>query len=272
MGAELKKNLGFIGAGNMAEALIRGMLAAGAAGPEQIIAFDISEARRSRMRELFGIRVAADSAEAARRADALILAVKPKDIETALTSIKDAVRPEALVLSIAAGVRTGRLERGLAEGARVIRVMPNTPALVGKGVCALCAGARATTADMAAARALFGAVGLALEIEERLMDAVTAVSGSGPAYVFYLAEAMICAARELGLEEAAARAMTAAVIEGAGRMLELPGADAEELRARVASKGGTTEAAMSVLEAGDVKACLIRAIKAAAARSAELSK
>lgn len=264
--------LGFIGAGNMAEALVRGVLAAGGAGPEQVMASDVSEERLRHVAGRYKIRAEADNNAVAGAAHALVLAVKPKDIAGALAGIRDARRSDGLVISIAAGVSTGLIEKALGPGARVVRVMPNTPALVGSGVSGYCAGARARGADMELVRGLFGAVGGVFEMEEKMMDAVTALSGSGPAYVFYLAEAMTDAGIEMGFSEADARAMAAGTLAGAAKMLCETGIDERELRARVTSKGGTTEAAVAVLERAGVKANIIRAIKAAAARSAEMSK
>lgn len=264
-------NLVVLGAGNMAEALVSRVLDAGLLDADGIVVTDVRPERIEHFRARFGVRAGSDNAAAVASAAIVVLAVKPQNMADLLAGLAGRVPECALVVSIAAGVRTRRIEDGLGGEARVARVMPNTPALLGCGASAYCLGRRATEADAAAVERLFGAVGRVVRQSESLMDAVTAVSGSGPAYVFYLAEMMERAAVEMGIEPAIARLLTAATIEGAGRMLAQPGADPSELRARVASKGGTTEAAFRVLERAGVAEAFTDAVKAARARAAELS-
>ncbi len=262
----------FIGAGNMAEALARGLLGARAAKPQDLFVTDVAPARLAHFRERYGIAGGTDNAAAARTAAALVLAVKPQTMAEVCRGLAGALERDPLVVSIAAGVPTARIEEWLGGAPRVVRAMPNTPALVGAGVAALAPGRRATPEDLARAERLLGAVGAVVRVEEAAMDAVTAVSGSGPAYVFYLAEAMRSAAERLGLTPEVARTLVERTIAGAGRLLSESGAAPEELRRRVTSKGGTTEAAVGVLDARGVRAAIEEAVAAAAARSREMAR
>lgn len=265
------KSVSFIGAGNMAEALIRGLLTAGTVAPEQVVATDIRADRLDQLKQQYGIGIETDNAVAASRADIMILAVKPQQMSEVLASLNPPIGKSKLVVSIAAGVTTGRIEQELGGDVRVVRVMPNTPALVGEGAAAVAAGAHAGEDDLAAAETILAAVGRVVRVEERLMDAVTALSGSGPAYVFYVAEAMIAAGREMGLEEGVATQLAIQTIKGAGRLLAESDDTAAELRRKVTSPGGTTEAALTVLEAKEFKKIFAEAIAAATRRGQELS-
>lgn len=261
----------FIGAGNMAEALVGGLLHSGLTTAHHITVTDVSSERLQQFERQFGVRGAITNAEAARHADVVVLAVKPQVMGTVLDELRGAVPREALVISIAAGVRTEAVERQLGEGVRVVRVMPNTPALVRSGAAALCGGRWATDKDLETAEQMLGAVGVVARVNEAMMDAVTAVSGSGPAYVFYLMEAMLGAAKDLGLEDGVARELIYATVEGAARLIRETKVDAAELRRRVTSRGGTTAAAVEVLESKGVFTAWVEAIRAAARRSKELS-
>lgn len=262
----------FIGAGNMAEALVRGLLAAGVARAGDVSVTDIAPARLEHFRARYGVVGGSDNAAAARTADTLVLAVKPQQLAAACAELAGALARNPLVISIAAGIPTARIEQWLGGAARVVRAMPNTPALVGAGVTAIAPGRLATDDDLDRAERLLGAAGTVVRVAESAMDAVTAVSGSGPAYVFYLAEAMREAAARLGLAPEVADALVRRTILGAGRLLEAESATPpEELRRRVTSKGGTTEAAVSVLEERRVREAFVAAITAAAARAKELS-
>ena len=261
----------FIGAGHMAEALVKGLVESGRMPTDALRVTDVRPERREYFERTFGVRGLARNDEAAAWATIVVLAVKPQSFGEALAGLRDAFGPGRLAVSIAAGLTTGRIERALGDGARVVRVMPNTPALVRAGVSALCAGRWATEDDLGAAEAVMTSVGLAVRVEERLMDAVTAVSGSGPAYVFYLAEAMIEAGRQLGLDEGLARRLTAGTLDGAARLLAASEDGPAVLRARVTSKGGTTEAAIRVLDGRGAGAALIEAIRAAHRRAGELA-
>ncbi len=264
------KTIAFIGAGNMAEALIRGLLAAKEVEPEQIIAADVRAERLSFFREMFHIRTAHNNTAAAQAADIILLAVKPQQMGAVLNEIKSNARGR-LVVSIAAGISTDNIERGLGGKARVVRAMPNTPALVSAGAAALAKGAYATEEDLSVAEAILGAVGITARVEEKLIDAVTALSGSGPAYVFYVAEAMISAGIEAGLSKELAGKLTIQTILGASKLMVESGESAESLRRKVTSPGGTTEAALKVMNDRKLVEILIEAIKAASRRSKELS-
>lgn len=262
----------FIGAGNMAEALVRGLLAAGVARAEEVWVTDIAPVRLEHFRTRYGVGGGSDNAAAARMADTLVLAVKPQQLAAVCAELAGALARDPLVISIAAGIPTARIEQWLGGAARVVRAMPNTPALIGAGVTAIAPGRHATDADLDRAQHLLGAAGTVVRVPESAMDAVTAVSGSGPAYVFYLAEAMREAAARLGLAPEVADALVRRTILGAGRLLEAEAATPpEELRRRVTSKGGTTEAAIGALEERRVREAFVAAIAAAAARAKELS-
>jgi pyrroline-5-carboxylate reductase len=260
----------FLGAGNMAEALVKGLLKAGLAMPSQIAVTDVREERRRFFSETFAVQGLAGNREAVVTADIVVLAVKPQQMRDVLSAIRGSLQPSALVVSIAAGLRTAAIEAGLGGGC-VVRVMPNTPALVGAGVSALCGGAGCTAADLTLAEELLGAVGAVVRVREEDMDAVTAVSGSGPAYVFYLMEAMLAAASRLGLTDEVARQLVYGTVAGAARLVTETGSPPSELRERVTSKGGTTAAALDVMRQRELAEILIDAMAAAHRRSRELS-
>lgn len=262
----------FVGAGNMAEALVKGILAGGLCPPDRLVVTDVRAERRDYFQAQFGVRGLESNREAAREADVIVLAVKPQTMGEVLKELRGAIPAPAVVITIAAGIPTSRFEEGLGAGTRVVRVMPNTPSLVRAGASALCGGRWATEQDLKLAGALMEAVGLAVRVSERDMDSVTAVSGSGPAYVFFLAEAMLQAAGQFGLAAGTARDLVAATLEGAARLMKETGLPPAELRARVTSKGGTTEAALNVLREKGVLDAWIEAMQAARRRAAELSK
>lgn len=264
------RRLGLIGAGRMAEALTRGVLNAGLLPPESIIASDPDESRRDLFASL-GVRTAEDNKAVLADSDIILLAVKPQILPAILKEISPAAEERHLFVSIAAGVPTGKIESSLPPSARVVRVMPNTPMQVGRGASAVARGSRAGDDDVKIVLALFGASGVAVEMPERHMDAVTALSGSGPAYAFFLAECMMEAAAAEGLDRSLARTLAAATIEGAGAMLASSGDAPEELRARVTSPGGTTEAAFKIIEEKRLREHLVAAVRRAAARSRELA-
>lgn len=269
---QIRERLAFIGAGNMAEALVRGVLRAGVACPERVAVADVDAGRLAHFQKTYGVGAAPDNLTAVRGADVVVLAVKPQVLPDVLSEIHDVVEQRHLVISIAAGVSLRRLTEGLGTRPRMVRAMPNMPALIGCGATAFCKGAGATPADGELARRVFTAVGLALEMEERHLNAVTALSGSGPAYAFYLAEVMAQAGVKLGLPPQAALELTVATMEGAGKMLRETGVSPAELRARVTSRGGTTAAALHVLDERDFPAVVDAALGAACRRAAELEK
>jgi pyrroline-5-carboxylate reductase len=252
-------NIGFIGAGNMAEALIRGLLDHKVLPASSIIAHDIRPERLEQLRQRYGISTGQPEA------DILILAVKPQQMSEALKGIQSA----GLIISIAAGITTSRIEDELGGRPRVVRVMPNTPALVGAGATALCKGRYATDDDLATAESILGAVGITARVEEKWLDAVTALSGSGPAYVFYVTEAMIAAGIAQGLPAEVARKLAIQTVAGAGKLMAETGEDPGQLRAKVTSPGGTTEAALQAMR--ELPEMFARAIAAATKRGRELA-
>ena len=267
--SSLNKTIAFIGAGNMGEALIRGLLERQAVTPSQIFAADISEERLRYFEGKFGIRVTTDNAQAAGAAEIVLLAVKPQQMSDVLSKLKP--KSSALIISIAAGISTSRIEKEIGGKARVIRVMPNTPALIGAGAAALSRGAHATEADLQTAETILGAVGITVRTDERFLDAITALSGSGPAYVFRVTEAMIEAGVEAGLSPALARKLAIQTVYGAAKLMHDSGEDPVELRRKVTSPGGTTEAALKVMNDRQLAQIFADAIVAATQRSRELS-
>lgn len=264
--------LGIIGAGNMAEAIVRGILRAGLFQPAQIIAADVAAPRRELFTKDLGVRAVEDNATAARHSSRLLLSVKPQQVQSALAGIGMVLDPQTRVISIMAGISTRFIETHLGAGAPwcVIRAMPNTPMLVGEGMAGICAGAHATPDDVADAKKLFEAAATVIEVTEDKMDAVTAVSGSGPAYFFYFVEHMIRAAKSLGLTPDQAKTLALKTAAGAAKMLVTSPDTPQELRRKVTSPGGTTQAAITHLEQHQSGEIFAQAIAAAAKRSKEL--
>lgn len=258
---------GVVGGGNMAEALLRGVLASGLIPAGNVRVYDPVAERRALFAGL-GMRAAENAAEAL-AAEVVLLAVKPQVMADALAGA--VARAGQLFISIAAGIRTDRLEALLSSGARVVRVMPNTPLLVGKGMSAICPGSTATAEDVRAALQLFVCGGDAVEVTEEAMDAVTALSGSGPAYVFRFAEALFAAGEAMGLSPELSRRLAIGTIQGAAEML-VRDPDAAELRRRVTSPGGTTAAALGVFEQGGLEELVGKALAAACERGRELGR
>ena len=263
--------LAFVGGGNMARSLIGGLIARGAS-PSRISVSEPVASLREALANEFGVRVTADNLEAVHEADLVLLAVKPQAMRTVCEQLAGRLQ-RAVVVSIAAGITCAQLQRWLQGAAAIVRCMPNTPALLGVGATGLYADAATSAAQRAAAEAVLSAVGLCVWIEdEARMDSVTALSGSGPAYVFLLAEAMQSAATELGLPPEAARALTRQTLLGAARMLSEGGEEAATLRQRVTSPGGTTQAALESFERDGFRTMVARALTAAERRGAELSR
>ncbi|KAA2285169.1 pyrroline-5-carboxylate reductase [Arenimonas fontis] len=265
-------SIAFVGGGNMARALIGGLVARGRAGASIQVAEPVPALREALAAD-FGVGTHETASEAAALAGTWVLAVKPQVMRAvceSLAPLAQARRP--LVLSIAAGITSGQLDRWLGGDQAVVRAMPNTPALLGAGATGLYANGRVDHAGRALAEALMQSCGLVCWIpEEALMDAVTAVSGSGPAYVFLLAEAMHAAAQAQGLAPDTARLLVLQTLLGAARMLSESGEDAATLRRRVTSPGGTTQAAVETFEAGGLRSLVDAAVAAAVRRGRELS-
>jgi len=257
------------GAGVMGETLLSGLLRAGRPVDELVIT-ERREDRAAELTEKYGVRVM-DNVEAAALADTLVLVVKPQDMGGLLAEISDSVAEGNLVVSLAAGITTTYLESRLPEGRAVVRVMPNTPALVDQGMAAISGGAHCDTGHLAEAQALLAATGQVVEVPEKLQDAVTAISGSGPAYIFYVVEAMIEAGVVLGMPRSTATQLVVQTLYGAATMIKETGQHPTVLREQVTSPGGTTAAALRELDDHKVRAAFITAIEAAAHRSRELA-
>jgi pyrroline-5-carboxylate reductase len=262
-------SIGFIGAGTMGQALIQGLIARGVPRPG-LCASDADPSARNAARRRFNIWTSGDNSALAARSDVVILAVKPQQVADVAGQLADMIDTRHLVISIAAGVTLRWLSRRLPRG-RLLRAMPNLPATVGEGFTAIAAGRGATRRDRDIARAVFGAVGHTVAVPERLLNAVTAVSGSGPAYVFFFVEAWQEAARQLGLPPKVASAAVAQTLEGSARLLAAASVPPGALIRRVASKRGTTEAALKVLARRRVAAHLVEAVLAAERRARTLS-
>jgi pyrroline-5-carboxylate reductase len=267
----LQGTLGFVGFGNMARAIFDGLWHAGIVRPESTVVYDLRpEACNGPADD--GATVARSAGELAEQCDVVVLATKPQDMDSAVEAIAGTLRNDALVISIAAGLSIQYFESRLPAGAHVIRVMPNTPALVRAGASGIALGAACTDADRETALAMFNAIGKAVIVDETQLDAVTALSGSGPAYYFYFAECFIDAAKALGLHEDQATELAVQTLYGAGKLLAESGETARTLRERVTSKGGTTAAALDAMRDRDVNEILQAAMNAAARRSEELGR
>jgi pyrroline-5-carboxylate reductase len=268
----LTQTIGFIGAGQMARALAHGFVAAGLVPGRQIIYCDPSEkAGQDFAAFVAGARKAATNIEAAGEANVVFLAVKPQNMAAVLAETSGRIGAEKLAISIAAGVTLAKLCEGLKSG-RVVRVMPNTPALIGKGASAFALGSTATADDGRLVGQLLGAVGQAFQVDEKLLDAVTGLSGSGPAYVYVMIEALADGGVKMGLPRDVALALAAQTVRGAAEMVVSGGEHPAVLKDRVASPGGTTIAGLAALEDRGLRAALIAAVEAATKRSIELGK
>jgi pyrroline-5-carboxylate reductase len=265
------KVLGFLGGGNMAAALVKGLIVSGTTPPESIWASDVKADRRAYLHDTHKIRVTADNHELVKACDVLVLSVKPQVVDKVLDGIRPAVRPDQLVVSVAAGVPIAALEARL-PGARVIRSMPNTPATALAGATAIAAGTRATDDDMQTATALFAAVGRVVALDETLLDAVTGLSGSGPAYVMMIIEALADGGVKVGLHRDTALLLAAQTVYGSAKLLLETGEHPGRLKDMVTSPGGTAIAGLHTLESGALRKTLIDAVEAATARSAELGE
>jgi pyrroline-5-carboxylate reductase len=264
------RKIGFIGGGNMAGALIRGLLDGKAMTPDQIRASDVSAERRRELSEKHHIETSADNEEVARWADVIVISVKPQIVDRILAPIAAALNEADLVISIAAGVPIEALEARLPPNARVVRAMPNTAAIALAGATAIAPGAHATPGDVEVARALFDAVGRCVVLDESLLDAVTGLSGSGPAYVMVIIDALADGGVKVGLGRDTALLLAAQTVYGAAKLQLDTGEHPGRLKDMVTSPGGTAIAGLHTLEAGGLRRTLIDAVEAASNRSAEL--
>jgi pyrroline-5-carboxylate reductase len=270
MAGMLHKRIGIIGAGQMAAALGQGMVRAGLVAKEALLASDPLEGARQRFAEATGGHTTDDNLAVVRNADILVLAVKPQQMGSVLAGLKGQVAAGQLVVSIAAGVRLATLAAALGPETRLVRVMPNTPCLVGRGASGYCLGGKATAEDGRAVQEMLQSVGLAVEVEEKLLDAVTGLSGSGPAFIYVIIESLSDGGVRMGLPRPVATALAAQTVLGTAEMVLRSGEHPGVLKDRVASPGGTTIAGLAALEAHGLRAALLAAVEAATRRSAEL--
>lgn len=264
--------VGFLGAGQMATALAAGWLRAGLLDSARSRASDPVPAARAKFEQLTGATAVATNAEVAVACDVLVLAIKPQVMAAVLAELRPHVGPQHLVISIAAGVTLRALADGLAAGTRLIRVMPNTPCLVGASASGFAVGSGATEADSILVGRLFGAVGRAFPLGEHLLDAVTGLSGSGPAFVYVLIEALADGGVRVGLPRDVAQSLAAQTVFGSAKMVLDTGTHPAALKDAVASPGGTTIAGLHALERGGLRAALMDAVEAATTRAQELGK
>jgi pyrroline-5-carboxylate reductase len=267
---QIDRRIAFIGSGNMASALIHGLIASQTSRPEQIIASDVRSETLAALSSAHGVATTQDNAQAC-SADVVVLSVKPQVMPALLAEIAPHLKPSTLVISIAAGVPLALIESQLI-GRRVVRAMPNTPALVAAGATAIAPGQHAGPPDLALARSIFESVGVVVETPESLLDAVTALSGSGPAYVFYLAEALVEAGEAVGLPKQIASELALQTVYGAAKLLRESSEAPAELRRKVTSPGGTTQAGVSKLDELGAKAAFRACVIAARDRGQELGK
>jgi len=262
--------IGFVGGGKLAEAMISGLMQAGVAKADEIVVSDVDPSRRKLLKQRFSVSVTPDNSKAVLPSDVAVLAVKPNVLLPVLRDLDKAVAAK-LVVTVAAGMPISRVESGLPEGARVVRAMPNINCAVRESCTAICPGTHAGEEDMKAAEAIFRAVGMTFRVEEGKMDAVTALSGSGPAYAFVFIEALSDAGVLHGLPRSEATRMAAQTLLGAGKMVLESGLHPAELKDRVCSPGGTTIAGIKALEDGGFRAATVKAVSEAHRRSKELS-
>lgn len=269
------RTIGFLGGGNMATALVRGLLEAKAVGPEHVGVSDVSPERLGSLHEKYGVRAFDTNEALAEWADVVVLAVKPQIVDRVLPAVRSGLRETDLVISVAAGIPLSHLELHLGGGdpdktPRVVRSMPNTAAIALAGATAIAAGTRATRDDVLVAKALFEAVGRCVVLDESLLDAVTGLSGSGPAYVMLMIEALADGGVKVGLGRDVALLLAAQTVYGAAKLQLETGEHPGRLKDMVTSPGGTAIAGLHTLESGGLRRTLIDAVEAAANRSAEL--
>ena len=268
----INKTLGFIGAGNMAAALVKGLLHAKVVPPESITVSDVKADRLALFAETHGVKTTQDNHALVRACDVIVLSVKPQVIDKVLELVGGGIGAGKLVISIAAGVPVSAIEARLPEGTHVVRTMPNTPATVQAGATAIAPGTHATEADLEVARELFSAVGRVVTLDETLLDAVTGLSGSGPAYVFLMIEALADGGVKVGLHRDTALLLAAQTVYGSAKLLLDTGEHPGRLKDMVTSPGGTAIAGLHTLESGGLRRTLIDAVESATNRSAQLGE
>ena len=265
------KKIAIIGGGKMGSIVAQGLIAQKIVSAKDIVVTDIDAKRLEFLRKTMKLKVSPHNEKAVKGADVIILAVKPQNMAVTLSGISSAIDKTKIVISIAAGITTSFIEASLAAGVRVLRVMPNTPALIGEGAAAVAKGSCAKKSDVKLAHIIFSAVGISVEVEEALIDAVTGLSGSGPAYCFLIIEALIDAGEKMGLPRDLAGKLAMQTMLGAARLCIHSDKQPAELREMVASPGGTTVAGLKALEDGNLRATIIAAVEAATKRSKELA-
>lgn len=265
-------SIGFLGCGNMASAILKGLLVADLVPKGQIWASDVKEERLAWAEKTFGIRTTVDNHALVKACDVVVLAVKPQVIDKTLTAIAGDIGLNHLVISVAAGVSLAAMEAKLPPGTRVVRTMPNTPATALAGATALAAGTHATGADLARAKGIFEAIGRAVVLEESMLDAVTGLSGSGPAYVMLMIEALADGGVKVGLHRDIALLLAAQTVYGSAKLLLETGEHPGRLKDMVTSPGGTAIAGLHTLESGGLRHTLINAVETATKRAAELGE
>jgi len=263
------QKIGFIGGGNMAEAMIKGLLAGGFPS-ERIMASEPSEVRREHLEDAYAIELTSDNLEVIRKSEIVVLAIKPQIVAEVLEEISGDYSGDKLIVSILAGIACATIEKYFQGAPRVVRVMPNTPALVGEGASAICRGHNASKEDLQLVKQLFETVGKVQVIDERQMDAVTGLSGSGPAYIYTVIEALADGGVREGLRRDVAHALAVQTVVGAALMVRETGVHPAILRDQVCSPGGTAITGVSTLEKKGLRTTLMEAVSAAAARSREL--
>ncbi|MBP6915994.1 MAG: pyrroline-5-carboxylate reductase [Smithellaceae bacterium] len=265
------KKIAVIGGGKMGSIIAQALLEKRLCLKKSVIVTDVDSNRLGFLASTMGILVSSDNKQATKNADIIIVAVKPQNMKETLQDISPVVNESKIIISIAAGITTSFIESFLLKGTRVLRVMPNTPAMVGEGATAVAKGVYATTGDLTMTRAIFDALGLSFEVEEKYMDAVTGLSGSGPAYFFMIIEALIDAGEKVGLARDLAAKLSAQTMLGAARLCLQSDKSPSELREMVTSPSGTTAAGLKVLREGKLRETLLAAVEAATKRSKDLA-
>jgi pyrroline-5-carboxylate reductase len=269
---EISKKLFFIGSGNMAQAIIRGLLETKLVKAQNIICNDVVMEKVLSLQQKFGISVAEDKGEALIDADIVFLSVKPQSMLNVFDEIRNFIKKNTIIISIAAGITTGFIEENIKKDVAVIRAMPNMPALVRCGVTALCKGRFVSDDQLKKAKSLFASIGKAEILDEGKFDIITALSGSGPAYIFYFCELLQNAAYRLGLSQEVAKSFAVETVYGSGKMLNVTNESAAALKEKVKSPKGTTEAALKYFESQNLSNIVYNAMFQAMGRSKELSK
>lgn len=268
----MEGRIGILGGGNMAAAIVRGLLSAQRVTAAELCLTELRPDRRGELAAEFGVEVSDDNRETVRRSDVVLLAVKPQSVAALLAEVGGELGPDRLLISIAAGINTATLAAACAPGTRIVRAMPNTAAMVLAAATGLSRGPCATVADLGLARALFEAIGRVVELDERLLDAVTGLSGSGPAYVLLFIEALSDGGVRAGLPREESLLLATQTVLGTAQLLLTSGEHPARLRDQVTSPGGTTIAGLAELERGAVRHAVMAAVEAAVGRARELGR